>query len=316
MENEETSKFNGLFEFREMTLADRGLINKYMYPFGQGSCQNSFVSSFIRNSKYHDMYAEYMGFLVVMREGISRDGECVFLFPAGDVTDRDACRQVLDGIIGYAAGRGLRLRFDSLTQQDAELLEELYPGKFAVTSNRDYYEYMYLTADIADLPGTRYHRRRTGIRQFEKLYGDRAKLLEITPDMIPEILKFHEEWIGEAIVRTGDDSLHFEEEAAHPALDNYEALGLSGMCVIIDGELCGYIVGCPLSDSVYDVLICKGNREVRHIYDVLINAISCLARDKFTYSNWEEDLGIEGLRAMKLSYCPCSIMEKSTALIR
>ena len=99
-----------------------------------------------------------------------------------------------------------------------------------------------------------------------------------------------------------------------PGLAHFEALGLSGIVVFIDGELCGYAYGAPLSDTAYDVIIEKGDRRYNDIYKILNRELVRMCCDGFAFINREEDAGVEGLRKAKLSYYPDHLEENFCAV--
>jgi len=96
-------------------------------------------------------------------------------------------------------------------------------------------------------------------------------------------------------------------------LDNFEALGLVGLCARVDGSVKGYTVGeraYPGSDAVV-VHVEKASYDVEGIYPALA-AMFLRANPGFARVNREDDLGDEGLRRSKLSYKPEFLLEKFT----
>ena len=83
----------GTLLFKETSLEDRSVIEKYMYRWGEGSCQHSFPAMYLLSHKYGDSFCERDGYLYVLRSKLCRDGERVYLFPMGDRHDGDGLRR-------------------------------------------------------------------------------------------------------------------------------------------------------------------------------------------------------------------------------
>ena len=77
----------------------------------------------------------------------------------------------------------------------------------------------------------------------------------------------------------------------------------------VDGVIRGYCFGAPLSHEVFDAIIMKGDRDVRHLYAFMYQELGSCCE----YINFEEDLGIAGLRECKLSYRPDRMLNKFCA---
>ena len=93
-------------------------------------------------------------------------------------------------------------------------------------------------------------------------------------------------------------------------ITNYDKLGITGTVIRVDGNVRAFCYGIPLNRDYYDVLIEKGDREFPGIYRVLRQESTKLNVTGEKYINFEEDVGVEGLRRLKESYCPEFMIEK------
>nr|MCR4924031.1 hypothetical protein [Lachnospiraceae bacterium] len=64
------------------------------------------------------------------------------------------------------------------------------------------------------------------------------------------------------------------------------------------------------NDDYYDVLIEKGDRAFPGLYRVIRQESTLLNVSSFKYVNFEEDVGVPGLRRLKESYGPAFLIEK------
>ena len=79
-----------------------------------------------------------------------------------------------------------------------------------------------------------------------------------------------------------------------------------------------YVVVCRISQCKrcqfailqYDIMIEKGVRDIPGVYRVLRAEDTKLRAASFAYMNYEEDVGVPGLRQLKESYGPARLLTK------
>ena len=300
------SKIMPGLSFKPVLPEDYETIYPYTSAYGEGSCQHSPVSMYSLFEKYGDSYCVEDGVLYVLRSALCDGDHRVYLAPLGKDQTRDAfCR-----IIEDAAHYGKKVKFYTLTEKTAALLESFFPGRFLIEEDRDLAEYIYKTQVMATFTGIRLKKRRNEVNAFRAEYGDRVTATPITMADKEEILKFEHAWV-EFNKETHDwHALEREERMIIKQLDHFDELHLSGIVVRIDGVIHGFGYGTRLSDGFYDAIAEKGDRNVQHIYkfprqqSVRMFAMDC------KYVNLEEDVGAEGLRALKLAYRPEYLLRK------
>ncbi|MBR4998605.1 MAG: DUF2156 domain-containing protein, partial [Clostridia bacterium] len=64
------------------------------------------------------------------------------------------------------------LLFFHVCEKQLDLLREIYPEKIDMVLNRDLFDYIYLRDDLANLPGSKYHKKKNHISKFSKKYPD------------------------------------------------------------------------------------------------------------------------------------------------
>jgi hypothetical protein len=303
-----------VLNFHPISLASKHDIDEFLYRYGENSCQHSFVAMYCMEAKYQDMLCVKDGWLFTLRKGKCTDKERVYLFPLGDTTDTGGLRNALTAIINDAHENNRTVRFETLTANAANLLKKLMPNQFDIEACRDWYEYIYAFNTLANLPGGKLASKRYDIQTFYRDFEGRATIRKIQLSDIDAILQFQQTWLTEKQHIDEDVQLDYENLAIQKGLAHYDELGLSGIVVFIDGELCGYAYGAPLSNNTYDVIIEKGDRRYNDIYKILNRELVRICCDGFDFINREEDAGVEGLRKAKLSYKPDILLEKYIAI--
>ncbi|MBQ3654027.1 MAG: DUF2156 domain-containing protein [Synergistaceae bacterium] len=311
-----------MLDFHPISLDVKELVESYTFKYGEGSCQHSFVSSWTLRHKYGDEFCEHEGFLYTLRSKLCTEGERIYLFPHGERSDSAALTRAVQNVIDDAHEHNCRVKFQTLTQSAKDIITSLFPGRFTAEYSRDWSEYIYRTENMYIpenmISPSAHHlmRKRRSIRTFRKDYDGRFTVTRISPEHIGMIKEFQEEWLDEKLMNDDNPILErqLEEEnfSVQRALDDFFALGLSGIVVFIDGELKGYAYGSKLSGECYDGAVGKGARFIPNISPFLKHELVRLCCEEFRYINLEEDLGVKGLREMKTEYMPEYMIEKYT----
>ena len=293
--------------FHELTPKEYDLVYKYMSVYGEGSCQHSFVTMYALFEKYGDVICEKDGFLYTLRSHLCDEQYRVYLAPMGGGDLKQAFQNVIEDAHRY----GKKVKFITLTQRYAEFVQKEFPDAFDVLEDRDLAEYVYQMDKIAAFSGKGLKRRRQQVSQFWRLYGARTSVTRMTPDDIADVLKYEDEWLEQN--RETHDALSLEREAraAVKMLQYFEKFRVLGVVLRFDGQIRGFTFGVPASDTVFDALLEKGDINIPHVYKVLHMELAkeCAAAG-YIYENLEEDLGIPGLRYIKLQYQPDFLINK------
>jgi hypothetical protein len=293
-------------DFQPLNLSHQAMIEKYMYWYGENSCQHSFVSMFCFNAKYGYSVCEEDNTLFVCREKLSNEQYRTYLIPMGGGDKLAAIKRLQEDARLY----GAKVRLETVTENVKNTLEKECPGVFSAEENRDYAEYIYSAEKLAYLPGKEMASKRKDTNSFWRDYEDRVNIKKMTGAHSDETIAYQEKWLKTRLLQEDSIQLELENEAIMLGLQNFDKLGLSGIMLYVDNVLRGYAYGSKLSDDCYDVIIEKGDREIDNIYRVLNMEIVKRCCSGMTYINREEDLGQPGLRKAKLSYKPDILLNK------
>ena len=194
---------------------------------------------------------------------------------------------------------------------NAEEAKQLSKKGYQVEADRDNWDYVYLSSDLADLPGDKYHSKRNFITRCLSTYKCEHK--KIDTSVVDDCLHLQTQWCD---LRRCDSisSLEAENRAIKTIFDNYQKLGVSGGAIYVDGKLEAFTLAEPLNNETAVIHFEKANPEITGLYQ-LINQWFCQnTLRNFTLANREQDLGVPGLRKAKLSYHPHHMIEKYLAI--
>lgn len=186
------------------------------------------------------------------------------------------------------------------------------PGNYAIAEDRDNFDYVYKIDDLALLPGGRYKKKRHRVNQtLDRLNGriEASTTSTMTKELRSEMLDVLDRWQTQTDQPT--EKVELEEIAINRLLDHFYFFELQITTCRIDGRMVGFSINEVL-DEAYS--ICHFEKTITSefvgIGAVLIQEAAKALSGKSALVNWEQDLGIPGLKKSKKSYCPIKYQRK------
>lgn len=295
-----------MLKFKEPSLEDIHWAKPVLFSSGMTGCDAVFGTLYLWRNEYKIKICRRDEFLFRM---YGYGGKISYGIPIG----KGDIKSAVDLLIEDARARGLgELNLTGVDSENAERLSKLYPGKAEFISHRESADYIYLQSDLALLSGRKYHGKRNHISKFTRLYPSYT-LEKITRENIEDALEVSRRWAAE----NNDSEKDFDGEtrAINEAFENFDALGLFGAIMRVDGKPVAMTVAEAVNDEVADIHFEKALSEYQGAYTMLNREFAHKYLSDFKLINREEDLGIEGLRKAKLSYYPLVLLEKSEVVI-
>lgn len=191
----------------------------------------------------------------------------------------------------------------------------LAPGEWLI--ERALPDYIYRTGDLIGLKGNAYKSKRSEINQFRRAYPDH-RMEPLGPEHWQGIRALIDRWLRARLQYLSAESIadffysvEQERKAIERALEHYERLGLTGLCLILDGRLEGFTLGERIAPDIGSVLVEKTSLAVAGGAQYLFREFAKTFAD-CTWLNVGDDLGFENLRRVKMSYRPTRFGEKVT----
>ena len=297
------------FDFQKPDIGMRAGFEQLARQAGTCSCQFAFPAVFCLQEKYGTELCLTDG-AAFMRSRRRTAGRTDYFPP---LTAGDGFARALCALVQYAGASGEPYALFGLTQEQAAALEAL-PVRFRVEEDRDWAEYLYDARPLATLEGAALKQKRKEARHCRTACGDRLTVETLGGENLADALAFQREWMAAHDAEGTDRSLAGEDAAIRTAMAHYDALGLSGVLLRLDGRAVGYSYGCPVGADTYDILVQKAAPEVKFLYRVVFQETVQRCAADCRYINAEEDIGIPGLRALKLSYRPAFLLQKFRAI--
>jgi len=189
-----------------------------------------------------------------------------------------------------------------VTEARKTVLENL---GYAVTEDRDNFDYLYKRFDLADLKGRKFSKKRNMVNAFINNYEYIGKPL--LDEHIPEALEVLEQWRAEH-GKEGD------YHAAREALEKSWDLQLCGGIFYVDNRPAAYSLGEELANGTcFVVHFEKALQSYKGLYQFINQSFAAILPEIYTTINREQDLGDAGLRQAKESYQPAGFVKKYRA---
>ncbi len=290
--------------FKPITLDTKTVIEHYTKPWGLECSDLSFANLFIWGSDGKMEYAEKNHVLYIK---LHFDGVPVYLWaPIPEYgVDVDYRKAVYDGI-EYMKKVGAEPTYRSVWTPFRDKMLDACPELFCVPTDIAW-DYVYSRESLATLKGKKLHGKRNHINKFLSKYPD-YEYRKLDASMIPDCIALYQKWSEEKEDPTIE--LYDESRSVLLALNNMEALGLTGGAIFIDGKLCAFTVGERLHPHIQLIHIEKANTEYEGLYPMINQQYILHECEGVELVNREEDMGIEGMRKAKRSYNPLKMIEK------
>ena len=295
-----------MIDFKPLDLTDKEKYESILRQFPERGCEYNFVNLYLWGRQ---RIAFHQGNIAIFSQF---NRKSVYPFPVGG-----DLKPTLDAIIHDARVRDIPCRLTGLSQDDCATLERLYPGKFRIHFDRDGFDYVYDIQDLAELKGRKYQKKRNHINRFRQNYPDYT-LEPITDENALEVAQLLQSWYTCREEQDPMADFHMEKAAVFKALRSRAELGMEGLLLKHQGKALAMTMGSGISEQTFDVQLEKALDEADGAYPTINWEFARYLREKYPalqYLNREDDLGLEGLRKAKLSYCPHHMVEKNWACL-
>ena len=295
-----------MIPFKKLDPADKLAYDEYLLNCGQRGCEYNFANLYLWGRQRAAFLEDSLVFFSQFNQ------RSVYLFPLcqGDL------KKTLDAIIHDAHTRDIPCRLTSLTHDDCDKLEALYPGKFRIHHDRNSFDYIYNIEDLATLKGKKFQKKRNHLNKFKQLHPDHY-FVPLTEENTSQVEAMLQRWYQQKLEANPDGDFYMEQVAICRALRHRDELDMEGLVLMEGTEILAMTLGSFLAGNTFDVQFEKAIDETAYV--AICNGFAAHLMEEYPhlqYLNREDDLGIEGLRKSKLAYNPVTLIEKHWACLK
>ncbi|MCK9573436.1 MAG: phosphatidylglycerol lysyltransferase domain-containing protein [Candidatus Omnitrophica bacterium] len=233
---------------------------------------------------------------IVLRS--QKEGKMQFFPPIGIGEIRPVIQRIISDT---------RMPFIRLPEELAGIFSK--NSSFKAELDRDNSDYLYKIEDLKLLKGKKYDAKRNLIKKFNSAY--KYEYMKLDASNASECLDFEERW---CLVKDCDnvEGLSQERQAIREMLSNFGNFNLIGAAIKIKKSICAVAIAQMLNPNTLVMHVLKADPNMQGLYQVMLNDFLRNDSGNFEYINFEQDLGVPGLRSAKLSYHPFKIINKYT----
>ena len=285
--------------FHPLTLIDREVMQAVTLPSGRRNCNYTFANLVGWQFWYYTEVC-ILENAVVLR--YTFDGQRAYMVCTSEALSLELIEALLDDSNGDLTLIGLE---DSQVEQLSTLNSKLSTN---VEPLRDQYDYIYRRTDLATLHGRHLDAKRNHIHRFRAEHPD-FEYRPLTTESFDECRRLTEIWQEEKKRKQApNDNKNKIIDAEHCVMEtifsNWEALGMIGGSIFVDGRMVAFTYGSAVTTDTLDVCVEKADRHVEGAFAIINQQFAEHLPEQYVYLNREEDMGIPGLRQAKLSYHP------------
>lgn len=294
-----------MLEFRDITLNDKERITSALRQSDFMGCEYSFANNMAWKRLAGSKIAFFRDFYICCAFE-TEDDIPHFIFPAGS----GDYRKVIGEMKSFSDSMGKPLILTGVTEMTISLLNELFPEQFIAEHDRDSSDYIYLSSDLIELNGKKYHSKRNHLAKLKNYTYS-----PVTEKDFDDCIFFCTQSYNNKM-NDPDHSSIAEQYAINTYFSHYNELGLRGGIIRIDEKIAAVTLGEKINSNTFCVHIEKADASFPGIYAGINKLFAENEAKKLKYINREEDLGIEGLRKSKLSYHPAFLLNKYTVTFK
>ena len=280
-----------ILHFHQLTLLDREAVQAVTLNAGRRNCNYTFANLVGWQFWYYTEVC-VLNNVVVLR--YTHEGERAYMV----CTAKDISKELLDTLLDDSQGN---LTIIGLEDSQATQLYTLHSKLSTIIEPvRNQYDYIYRRTDLANLHGSHLNAKRNHIHRFRTEHPD-FEYRQLTPELFNECHRLTEVWQEE---KDASDTIDAEKQVMETIFTNWDALGMIGGSIFVDGQMIAFTYGAAVTTDTIDICVEKADRRIEGAFAIINQQFAEHLPEQFVYLNREEDMGIPGLRQAKLSYHP------------
>lgn len=292
--------------FHPVCLEDKLLMDNRATICGGQNCDINFMNIYGYQFRYHTEVTLWRNHLVFR---FIADGHVAYMA----LIDADDAPSLINLLIDESERNNHPFLLMGVCENMLPVIESAKPDYFSFTYSRDYCDYIYRREALATLAGKKLQSRRNFANRFRRLYPDYA-YAPLTENDFRECLSLDKSWLQHKEGEEEDGNT--ERTYIKRVFNAWQQLGGRGATIRVNGQLVAFTFGAPISNHIFDVCIEKADPLYEGAYAIINQEFASHLPEQFELINSEEDLGIEGLRKVKMAYHPEIVLKKYAVIAK
>lgn len=324
-----------MLKFHTLTIADREAYQAVSLRSGRRNCNFTFAN-LVGWQFWFRTEVCILPDAVVLR--FTFDGERAYMLCMAGTPCCDLLQAICDDCGGRMTLLGLEdEQLDCVNALMRECVSADAANTNAITQShintikeRNQYDYIYRRAALASLTGGKLKAKRNHVNKFLSEHPD-FEYRPLEPSMFDECRRLEILWREERgdvnpVYDAGNttegsepriiDTILAEQRVMENVFAHWDALGMLGGSIWLDGRMVAFTYGAAVTDDCIDVCVEKADRNIDGLFAVVNQQFCAHLPEHFVFVNREEDMGLEGLRKAKLSYHPEILLTYNVVVVK
>lgn len=215
-------------------------------------------------------------------------------------------------LLGYLQANNLDPKIEMVPEDTINSIDQ--NTDLLVTEDEDNSEYILDRTLIIELPGKAFSSFREDRNSFINRYKNISdKLIDLKESSNNKlIIDSYNKWSTDTQHKSNDPE-RSEKEVIESILENADYLGYKCLGVFVDNQLASFVLfHYPSQSEFVSPSVIKIDYNYKDIFDYTVNLFAKKVKETIKYINFEQDMGIEGLRKYKSSLNPIYYLKKYT----
>ena len=212
-------------------------------------------------------------------------------------------------LLEYASSNKIEPKLKLVPEVSINALED--PSRFLLTEDKDNHDYVLSVEEIASLSGNKYYDKRNLVNRFNKAHPDHTALeIDLKNRVVHEQIKQLFDFWATHSKQSQTESAN-EKIAINRLLDSSEELKVKGLGVYVDNQLVAFSTYETSHVGFGFISFEKADRKFPGLYAYLNQQTALRLKDLgCRYINFEQDLGLPGLKQAKQLWRPIEYLKK------
>lgn len=218
---------------------------------------------------------------------------------------------VVESIMSYLQENNLPLE---LHEVPSIICGELDQNKWLIEDDRNSFEYILDTNQQSDMVGSNFYDRRRDIKLFKRMYQNEIMEVKYYKEFNNEIKEAFVHHINTMPFNSRAEAAQqnlIEPTAIRKNLEYASIFHKKTLIIKINGEIASLSMISYLDDNTASINHLKVNYSIKNIFRYTVYQLAkILKEDNINEMNFEQDLGIEGMRTFKEHLQPSRFLKK------
>ena len=286
---------------KKLTLGDKEVIKKYAQAFPPYSDFNfTALYCFNLNDKVEVSFLNN-NLVVLFQDYLSNELYYSFL-------GINKVKETMTTLFNHAKKLGIKSQLRLIPEFIVEAISNR--NGYAITEDPDNYDYILSVDALCSYEGEKFRQKRSSTNKFKATYKNiETKNLDLK---LPEVKKQISLFCDTLDLKDkGSVSQIKEMQSLERLLAKSSSLEINCFAVFVEQKLASFIIYEPFNDKFVIGHFEKSDLNYSGISSYLIQEFSKeISKNGLKYFNYEEDLGIEGLKTKKQRYRPVNFLKK------